>query len=510
MSVESKEHSGELRCDITRDTFHPREHFVRVLAQQGRVWLDADWNEQTAILLHYIRSLAKDIIGEYDGPKDGFVLKKSNDGKDFSIGQGHYYVDGILCENDKIDQVYSNQADYPLPKDSTLGYLAKKNCNKSGSNAEISTFLAYLDVWERHMIPQHYSDKFRSFHEVALGSADTATRSRLVWQVKLMPLNYMNCKDVQKSWKDIKYKISPGGGVLKARVEPVEITSPCPPLSGVNSSEQGNYLYRVEIHHGGQGLDISGNQEIEESVCATFKWSRMNSSIVFRITKSVEINADSIQQKSTVNLESLQCCDSSCLTPGDWVEVVDDEYTLQNRHEPLWQVMAVDKYALTADIVREIDPDPLMADYNVVGSDMSKHPLLRRWDQKETKSIENPLIGKLQYGAAIITVSEKEDHAWIPLENGIQVKFKKCPSNSNNCDSFYRTGDYWLIPARTITQGIEWPPDSSPGKGWLPPHGIGHHYAPLGIVSIDSCGNVNDDPTDVRCIILEISKCVKS
>jgi hypothetical protein len=43
---------GEFRGDFTRDTFTPEEHFIRVLSQQGRVWLDADWNEQTSILLH--------------------------------------------------------------------------------------------------------------------------------------------------------------------------------------------------------------------------------------------------------------------------------------------------------------------------------------------------------------------------------------------------------------------------------------------------------------------------
>ena len=37
---------GEYRGDFTRDTFNPLKHFSRVLMQQGRVQLDADWNEQ--------------------------------------------------------------------------------------------------------------------------------------------------------------------------------------------------------------------------------------------------------------------------------------------------------------------------------------------------------------------------------------------------------------------------------------------------------------------------------
>ena len=44
---------GEYRADVTCDTFHPTNRFLRVLHQQGRVQLDADHNEQVSILLHY-------------------------------------------------------------------------------------------------------------------------------------------------------------------------------------------------------------------------------------------------------------------------------------------------------------------------------------------------------------------------------------------------------------------------------------------------------------------------
>ena len=40
----------------------------------------------------------------------------------------------------------------------------------------------------------------------------------------------------------------------------------------------------------------------------------------------------------------------------------------------------------------------------------------------------------------------------------------------------YRSGDYWLIPARTATADIEWPA----GKA-LSPHGIEHHYCRIAV-----------------------------
>ena len=60
-----------MKGDFSRDTFDPAKHFTRVLMQQGRVLLDSDWNEQTSLLLHYLRTLAADIIGPHGGPVVG-------------------------------------------------------------------------------------------------------------------------------------------------------------------------------------------------------------------------------------------------------------------------------------------------------------------------------------------------------------------------------------------------------------------------------------------------------
>jgi hypothetical protein len=94
-----------MKADLTRDTFHPLKHFARVLTQQGRVQLDADMNEQAAILLHYVQTLAADLIGPAGGPanKPGFAitpLTPAPNPADFQIGFGNYYVNGLLCQAD--------------------------------------------------------------------------------------------------------------------------------------------------------------------------------------------------------------------------------------------------------------------------------------------------------------------------------------------------------------------------------------------------------------------------
>ena len=96
-----------MRGDFSRDTFDRIRHFSRVLQQQGRVQVDADWNEQTELLLHYVRVLAADLIGPFAGPAGeghGFEIKQKDGAAPpfLTIGKGRYYVDGILCENDRL------------------------------------------------------------------------------------------------------------------------------------------------------------------------------------------------------------------------------------------------------------------------------------------------------------------------------------------------------------------------------------------------------------------------
>src|SRR5919202_1065001 len=101
-----------MKSDLSRDTFDGAKHFTRVLMQQGRVTLDADHNEQVAILLHYLWTLAADVIGPAGGPMlgGGFNLTAPADANSsFTIGKGRYYVDGLLVENDTDALAYASQ-----------------------------------------------------------------------------------------------------------------------------------------------------------------------------------------------------------------------------------------------------------------------------------------------------------------------------------------------------------------------------------------------------------------
>jgi Family of unknown function (DUF6519) len=522
-----------MKADLTRNTFDHFKHYVRVLMQQGRVQLDADWNEQVSILLHYLQTLAEDLIGPAGGPAGlhyGFeisALMKSMAPPltdDFRIGLGRYYVNGILCEaestpvalsaikgneilldtwsldgaefqkeqyveifdadpasnaapvmaqitdsdkaqlrltlkvdgkidakNPRLRRVisYLTQPDYPAPEALAAGGLQ-----------------VYLDVWERH-ITYVQDDHIR---EVALGGPDTTTRSKVVWQVKVTPSEPTPAGEACMTPEQLKARFQPEPrGRLKAMAKrSSSMTDPCiiPPEARYTGPE--NQLYRVEIHTGGT---------LGDKKPPTFKWSRENGAVFFPIVSGGD--------SSEVTLENLGRDDRFGLAVGDWVEIQDDRSVLhtQLNYQPanLLQVQAIDRATLTVTLSGTPDKN--------VGGDPALHPLLRRWDQKAGDPEEGGLT--IQADGAALIVEDKD--TWLTLEDGVQIQFQPSAGKSKN---IYRTGDYWLIPARTATGDVEWPrvldPQGNPevdAQGnpmpiALPPAGIYHHYAPLAVINL--------------------------
>jgi hypothetical protein len=564
-----------MKFDATRKTFNPGKNYSRVLMQQGRVQLDADWNEQSAIQLNYVRQLGADLIGPYGGPPlAGFgvnslvVAGKQPTPADFLLTPGRYYVDGILCSNETTPLLVTgypqggNQIQVFLwTVDGTsfqVGqYLWLFNGNPSkpifvpnskppviappalvqitvadyqnrmltvsgdvsayvsaaGSGTPQAHFIrraptyltqrdfpappltdgeyqVYLDVWER---PITWAED-DSVREVALNGADTAARAKVIAQVKVMkPISDKTCPTSY----ELSAVLQPANrGFMMARAKPAQAsTDPCTISPNALYRGPENQLYRVEIHTG--SLDAFGKPAVP-----TFKWSRENGAVVYAIAAGGGTN--------TLTLESLGRDDRFGLVEGDWVEVVDDDYVLQNRALPLLQVQSIDRARLR--VVLSGTPDA------AVGKDSSKHPLLRRWDQKAG----DPALGGLtlnpadnaalifpaqpaqpvglQRGRVLtnefglkqnVAMAAPNNSQWLELEDGVQVQFL-LPPDSDPPAAQFRTGDYWLIPARVATGDVEWPRETVPNATGpatvaqvpLPPDGITHHYAPLARISV--------------------------
>jgi hypothetical protein len=451
-----------MRGDFTRDTFDPSKHYSRVLMQQGRVQLDADWNEQTSILLHYMRALGRDLFGAHAGPADGagfeLLWNKTKDweatlndmfkkgqfdkaryealGKAVKAGnvvitRGRYYVGGIPTANHAAT-LYTEQLGCPRNEMKDDDRVSKWEKN----------VVFYLDVWERHVT--WLDDGY--IREVALGGPDTGTRAQVYWQVRsLLPDGgaTITCEAVSTS--PIR-----GTGTLRVMAHNKSSNELCviSPEASYRGAE--NQLYRVEIHEGGT------------TDKATYKWSRENGSDVFPIASLGQAGA---------TLGHAGRDRRSGLKDGDWVEVVDDVIASGNSPGILARVKGPPQHLnVTLDFAGKRADFPSYQDEDF----QKRHPILRRWDHVGDTNAN----GAIRMGKAIDTAN-----GWAELEDGVRVQFA--------AGQTYRSGDYWLIPARTATGDVDWPSEfTNEGKelkdsdgnrigAALPPHGPVHYYAPL-------------------------------
>ena len=415
-----------MKGDFSRQTFARGKHYSAVLLQQGRVQLDADWNESQTIHEYRSETVARDVVGFSGAPTvdPGFLIQVDQDGVGLLIGRGRYYVDGLLCEND-ADISYTAQAD--LPGVEGAREVLQKNDALFG--------LVYLEVWKRHLTALDDA----AMRESALGGPDSTTRLKIVWQVKVLPVKtpatgVIGPDTLFEEWNQL---LTPPSGGLLARAKPQITTgSPCiiPPSAGYRGLE--NQLYRVEIHKGG----VLG----DPAKVPTFKWSRDNGTVVTAIERlsGQELTVRDLGPDEVLGFAG-----------GQWVEIIDDAVELNRLPGQLIQIDSVNRATRVIKLMtaptQSIDP--------------AAHPKLRRWDSINDIALSVPATNE----------------GFLPLENGLEVKFT---------NGTFMTGDYWLVPARTAINGetgtIEWP-FTTPQL----PQGIGRHHCRLALLQRNAQAN---------------------
>ncbi|HET9382374.1 MAG TPA: DUF6519 domain-containing protein [Streptomyces sp.] len=453
-----------MHADLSRSTFRPERHYSAVVAQQGRVQLDADLNEQAAIERHRARTLAADLIGPYGGPRDaaGFRIEYVGGRHDLDtlyVHGGRYYVDGILCDATRpapgtpVPDEDGHHDDTPQAPPAHWTYWdqpdAFRDPERPGDRLPSparAPFVVYLQVWERSVT----AAEDPALREVALGAAvpDTSARLKVVWQVLPLSLEDLDIEDAEPSKEVVRAAFDAWArrravpsARLAARAERPGHADDDPCLVRPDARYRGpeNQLYRVEIHTGGEAGE------------ATFKWSRENGSVVFPVD---ELDGTWVQ------LATLGHDDRLDLGVGDHVEVVDTAYA--SRLEPL-PLLRVEELDLPGRRVR-LNAEPGAA----VGRLPHLHPYLRRWDQR-TGPRRKGRTAALREGTVRV-----EEGEWLPLEDGVEVYFAK--------GGTYRTGDHWIVPARTATGTVEWPADAARRPLLRAPAGIARHFAPLALV----------------------------
>ena len=318
-----------MKGDFTKFTFDRKKRYTRVLKQQGRVDLDADWNEQSAIDSYLDRISRMDLSGVESGApslKPGFEVTLAPGGADLNLSAGRFYAEGLICE--LFDPTtYLTQPFLPNPP--------------ALAPADGRTDLVYLDVWQRHIT----AIEDPSIREVALEGPDTCTRVQTVFQVRIAQnVGAVDCPNAPLPPKS--------GALLTTSLVPV------PPeddlcLIGATGGYKGleNRLYRVEIH------------DPSTPGPATFKWSRDNGSVVFPITEFV------VGQPNKIRVKRLGRDQVLTLHEGDFVEVLDDTNELLGTPGTIAQVQAIDAANLELTLSAP------------VSGSLTAHPKVRRWDQ---------------------------------------------------------------------------------------------------------------------------------
>lgn len=402
------------------------------------------------------------------------------------VGAGRFWVDGVACENPR-EVAFGAQPDLPGARAPSTG-----------------DFLVYLDVWERWLSPVEDPSAL----EVALDGADTAGRTRTVWQVRTLPVHGLD--------GEADPSHAPGGGSW-SRLLPPGTGHGRMAARGTGIPAADNRLYRVEIHRPGgafgwprpageRGVEIASIDRAAATLTlrgwavegagweagqAVELWSRAtdragSGGAVARVTAADagrhRLTLDAIPpglaagddarvrplatwvwsrdngsaawavaaaDGATVSLDDLGRAGQQ-LARGDWVEALDDDHALRGQPGRLCRVAAVDPSTHEVTLHPAPGMDPSAA----------RHPLLRRWEAQ-------PGGSNGSHADAVVRTG------WAALDETVEVRFDPAA---------YRTGDYWTVPVREVlAAAVEWPMDAS-APASLPPQGIVHAYAPLALV----------------------------
>lgn len=405
--------------DHSRFTFDARRRFAGVRMQQGRVQLDADWNEEHDILAERTRLLALDVGGTAwlpeDTTPDAFLVGIIPG--DLSLGEGRLWLDGRLAEIFPGEGVtYLKQPFLPDPPAIVAGGA-----------------IVFLDLWERDV---SWAEDPRLL-DVALGGIDTTTRVQQVWQVKLQPDQGAACGT------DLAALFPPSAGRLTTQaVAPPAPDDPCilPPIAGYRGIE--NRLYRVEIQvPGALGT-------------AKFKWSRDNASIMARVSALAVAGG-----QTRVSVNRIGRDEVLRFRIGDWVTLTDDTREFHAESGQMARIADIDEANRVVVLDRAVPTAGGRAFATTAAAHATRATRLQRWD-------ESAPINSLDADGLMTTGAGP-----IGLEDGVELLFSVSPAGGS-----FQIGDYWVFAARTADASVE-------VLSAAPPRGIRHQRLQLAAIS---------------------------
>ncbi|MEZ4450434.1 MAG: DUF6519 domain-containing protein [Nannocystaceae bacterium] len=467
--------------DYSRRRFDPRKHYSSVLMQQGRVQLDADWNEMAELYERRFRAERVDAFGRTAVPSTGadaannaraFEVTIDDEGR-LRLGRGRIYVDGLLAENHgapgpaRLDPVL----DEPHGGDH-LPFADQPYYDRAPTPPADRPFVVYLDVWRREVT--HVEDP--GLVEPALG-VDTTTRMQVAWQARfftdaaLTPGSRAGEIEALPAWRALVRPSAARLRVATGAASPGEV-DPCvlPPGAGFRSLD--NQLYRIELHDG--GVQPTSPAEVGVAGRPTFKWSRDNAAIQARVL--------AVQDDVVLVVDELGRDDVLRIREGDWIELRDDLLEAHRIPGVMARVARCDDEArsirlhapLAELLAARPDVQGLGAAFPTV--DARRNLRVRRWDQGgEVRDDQGELLVDLSRPASGGVIPVPEAGRFAVLERGIKVAFDTDAGEGPG--AAFRAADHWSFAARADDGSIE-------ALDQAPPAGDHHHFALLGLVTL--------------------------
>ena len=267
--------------DRARVTYDRKQQYRSVVMQQGRVTLEADWNEAAQITNEEIREEALDFIGPCGTPDDGYKVillpNPTNPPFDFYIRAGTMYVGGMRAYLFGPVQ-YSNQPDWRDYGPEDPDWVDPASFTASPSISPTNEFV-YLYLREQEVSAVEDFD----LKDVALGGPDTAQRTRLLQRFVRIASQGTDCVSglaaAQAKWQSEGLFFDPATmrlypwSTLEVGLSNQTQTTPCQPQGQGGYLDPDNQFIRVQI----SGIDqASGNPK--------FLWGFDDASFLYRIT----------------------------------------------------------------------------------------------------------------------------------------------------------------------------------------------------------------------------------
>ena len=297
--------------DRARFSYDAKQQYRSVVAQQGRVTLEADWNEAQQILNEEIRAEALDFVGSSGTPDNGYEVQKVNDSSfDFSVSPGTMYVGGIRVFLDGSTSLkYSDQKEAEW-----LDYEGDPDWVEPSAIADSPPKQEFIYLHLREQEVSAVEDS--ALREVALGRPDTTQRLRLIQRIVRLSTDKEDCSSALEAaittWQTKGLNFNPktmrlmSATTLKVeKFNSVSPPDPCDPEARGGYLGAENQLIRVQI----SSFDSEKKQY-------KLVWGFDNASFLYRVTKKDNNNTTLQLQSQPVDdfhlpdkAKQWKCCD---------------------------------------------------------------------------------------------------------------------------------------------------------------------------------------------------------